>query len=142
MKKVNFKKGFTLIELLVVLAIIGVLASLVLIFLGPARKKGQDSSIQSHMKGLQNQIELTFVGVNYAAAFTGGNTWASSNPKIQSFLTEVDKKTTVHTAGSTAGGWAAQARLVNDTTKYFCIDTSGKGSISSTPLVAGNTVCP
>ena len=141
-KRSNF--GFTLIELLVVIAIIAILAAVALIFLGPARKKGQDASIQSQMKSLQNQIELTFVGVSYAPAFSigSGDYWASSDAKIQTLLTEINKQTTVHRAGSDASGWAAQARLVNDTTKYFCVDTSSKGSISTTQMAAGATVCP
>ena len=44
------EKGFTLIELLVVIAVIGMLASIVLVSLGPVRKKGRDARRQSDIR--------------------------------------------------------------------------------------------
>lgn len=51
MKK-NIKKGFTLIELLIVIAIIGILASIVLVSVTPARKRTNFASFKTSMQSV------------------------------------------------------------------------------------------
>lgn len=54
------KKGFTLIELLIVVAVIGILASVVLVGLGPIQKQGRDARRISDLKQIQNGLELYY----------------------------------------------------------------------------------
>ncbi len=54
------KKGFTLIELLVVIAVIGMLSSIVLVSLGPARKKARDARRLSDIRQYGLAMEMYY----------------------------------------------------------------------------------
>jgi prepilin-type N-terminal cleavage/methylation domain-containing protein len=53
-------KGFTLIEILIVVAIIGILASVVVVGLGPAQKRGRDARRASDLRSVQTALELYY----------------------------------------------------------------------------------
>lgn len=54
------RKGFTLIEILVVVTIIGILASMTLLGLGPARRSGQDARRIADIRNVQGILEVFF----------------------------------------------------------------------------------
>jgi prepilin-type N-terminal cleavage/methylation domain-containing protein len=53
-------RGFTLIEILIVVAIIAILASVVLVGLGPTQREGRDSRRISDLAEVQNGLELFY----------------------------------------------------------------------------------
>ena len=61
----NNKQGFTLIEILIVVAIIAILASIVLVGLGPTQQSGRDARRLSDLHEVQNGLELFYNKCGY-----------------------------------------------------------------------------
>ena len=80
------QQGFTLIEILIVVAIIAILASVVLIGLGPTQRAGRDARRLSDLREVQTGLELYYNKCGYypgnpvasgaCTGFVSGNTWA------------------------------------------------------------------
>jgi general secretion pathway protein G len=85
------KQGFTLIEILIVVAIIAILASVVLVGLGPTQQAGRDARRISDLAETQNGLELYYNKCGYypgiAASSTCGvykaaNTWTDMTTSL------------------------------------------------------------
>lgn len=79
---IKAKKGFTLIELLVVVAIIGILAALVISYLGQARLKSRDSRRKSDLKTIYTSL------TNYADD-NNGNYPANTAALVPNYMAAV-----------------------------------------------------
>ncbi|MBI4094456.1 MAG: type II secretion system protein [Candidatus Liptonbacteria bacterium] len=62
--------GFTLIEILIVVAVIGILASVVLVGLGPVQRQGRDTRRIADLRSVQTALELFF---NKNGEYPGAN---------------------------------------------------------------------
>lgn len=121
--KFTSKKGFTLIELLVVVAIIGILASIVLVSLNSARAKGRDASAKGSMSSLRAAAEIWYDDHN--GQYTGFCTDSTSTSLP--LLSAAEKETGLPAGGSTCNegpvNFAASIKL--NSGRYFCVDSSG-----------------
>ncbi len=115
-------KGFTLIELLVVVAIIGILASIVLVSLNSARAKGRDASAKGSMSSIRAAAEIYYdTNENYLDICIGGS---SPDVGVQSLLSAATAETgNPAVCESNALSWGALVQLNNG--NYFCVDSSG-----------------
>jgi prepilin-type N-terminal cleavage/methylation domain-containing protein len=80
----NKNRGFTLIEILIVVAIIAILASIVIVGLGPAQQSGRDARRVADLQNIRNGLQLYYDkcgfypgSSNCAAGAPGGSSWSS-----------------------------------------------------------------
>ncbi len=89
----NKNKGFTLIEVLTVIAIVGLLASVVLVGLGSFRTRGRDTRRIADLRATQNALELyyTKTGQYPDDSGIGANSWNAVERTLQDARVGVSK---------------------------------------------------
>ena len=149
----NRSRGFTLIELLVVIAIIGILSSVVLASLNTARSKGNDAAIQSDLSTIQTEAEIYYGGTGNNSYAADGNAGTSCAGDVFSDAVIVKAVAGAQTAnGGTAltcnnstTAYAVSSKMstqrTSGTNDYWCVDSTGGASKSTTALNA-LTACP
>jgi len=70
------RRGFTLIEILIVVAIIAILASVVLVGLGPTQQQGRDARRLSDLREAQTALELYY---NKNGVYPDASTWGPAS---------------------------------------------------------------
>ncbi len=159
MQKINFKKGFTLIELLVVVAIIGIMASVVMVALSNAKAKGADAGVKSNLRQALTQGEVlyntrTANKDTYTNACTNGVVDGASGigmavlaaakaVGLSSYGINGTGTGTTATCNNSASAWAAEVPLIGSTNaapKMWCVDSTGKAKQKTTSIGTG-TAC-
>ncbi len=137
MRNTNKKKrGFTLVELLVVIAIIGLLASIVFISLGGARKRARDARRQSDMRQVATAMEMYYSDQTIPAYPTAA---ASLQPNYLPIVPTDPLSGSAYTFVSNAG--SVQSYCMYGTleapsaTTYVCASQKGVGTSVTVPTL-------
>ena len=117
----NQRKGFTLIEILIVVAIIAILASVVLVGLGPTQSLGRDARRVSDLHEVQNGLELFYNSKGaYPIATNGawsglGTALTAQVPTINAIPSDPGNNGYVYGSDAAGAGYVLQATMENGT---------------------------
>lgn len=132
------KQGFTLIELLVVISVIGLLASIVLVAMGGARKKARDARGQGDLRQMATAMELKYAD-NLPEAYANlpdtVTAIAASDTRLNPYLNPVPTGNGAQTYYWYDGGnnqtYCIYFQMEVTTTDYFYVSQKGAGITTS-----------
>ena len=124
-------KAFTLIEILVVIAIIGILASIVLVSLSRTRNKAKDGRIISDMGQIRKAAEVWQSGNN---RYTGMD---ADGTEIDTLIKDIENQGATVTKHIGENYYCIYAELIAEPGKVWCVDSG----LNSLKLDGAPTTC-
>ena len=162
------KKGFTLIEILVVLAIIGVLASIIIVSVNTTTKKANNAKIKAQLEQARNAAQIYYTSnLHYGKAGSGDNSCDDGTPgpnadnMFDDTVSNMDfivkqsnypSNTAIScrsnaTGGADADEYAVSATLTGGSSgalpnaDNWCVDSTGFSNAIADPLNNNDTTC-
>jgi len=134
-------KGFTIIEMLVVVAIIGLLSSVILTALGPARDKAKDSRIIQEVNQVRSVAETLYNG-SYDALETENFRNENLKALADDIAAQGGALAISKSSPALSKTYAAYSNLntkagdtENPIIQYYCIDSAGHSLVLNDPPV-------
>jgi len=128
-QKHRMHRGFTLIEILIVVAIIGILATIVIVSLREATDRTKNTKIITNISQAKKVAEQVYVAEaeGYTSLCDGAGGISSSNPDLEKI--EIDVKEYLGASASITCyadnyHYCLSTQLVGDTTRWYCIDST------------------
>lgn len=154
-------RGFSLIEILMVMAIVGILATVVMVSIGSARTKGVDAGTKENLHTIRNQAELRHSNLGtYGTAVAVQGTAITAAPAYNAaganfFISDQQANRALVAALSGGGSgyyaigvngqsWAV-AIATKSVTGYWCVDVQGTGKVVASGALGGGAAaaaCP
>ncbi len=123
------RKGFTLIELLIVIAIIGILASVILVGIGGSRGSARDTRRIADLKQVQTALELYYTK---CGIYPGGT---DCKPAVM--LDWIDLQTTLTNVATGIGVKTVPDDPLGGSKHYFYATGPGQGGNPNTGYITG-----
>ena len=139
--------GFTLIEMLVVVAVIGILSSVLLTSLGPAKSKAKDARIIQEIDQARTIAETIYDG-GYSGLPTSENqivVHSTLGPLYTDIITQGGQMI----IRKDNNGYVIYSKLntlvkdgLQEKVSHYCVDSAGKTAFTTNPPSSGPTLCP